>query len=570
MKPHEDPELEHLRDEIHQLERRVEALEHSGPAHSSRMPGLEPTPLMGAQALAGGPDLGLPNAVPIAGRAVLGLAGAYLLRALAESGAVPTLVVVAAAILYAATWLFFSIRTHEDDAFAGSTYGITAALILAPLLWEATVRFNVLPPGGTAAILIAFIVLVSALTWSRNPGIVTAVTTLSMVLLALALMLKTGDLVPFIAALLVIALVVEVGACHGAGNKMRVPVALDADFAIWLLLYLFSRSGGLPQDYKPIAPATCLAICAAFFLIYTVSIPWRAVVLHRTLSVFEIAQCAAAFALATEGALQVTQGEAAPTIGALSAIAGAACYFTAFIRFAWGTQAGAQAAPRRNHQVFAAWGAALSLVACALILPASLLTPIWSAAAVIATLTGARASQPTLGIHGAVYLLAAGLAAGFPSIVLNAFTGSPLEPVTPGLWIIAIAAVCCYAAWGNKPVRISLVSALLAGVSLGALLILAVLPLLFGQPTVSVLATARTLVTCALALAFSFAGSRTDRRELVWIGYTAIALGTVKLLLEDFRQSHPAALAISLVCYGAMLIVVPKLAGKTACAKKEA
>jgi hypothetical protein len=550
MKPHEDPELEHLREEIHQLERRVEALEHScaSPIQSPQ--------LIGAEAFAGAPSLGLPNAVPIAGRAVLGLAGAYLLRALAESGAVPTLVVVAVAILYAATWLFFSVRTHEDDAFAGSTYGITAALILAPLLWEATVRFNVLPPAATAGILIAFIVLVSALTWSRNPGMVTAVTTLSMVLLAIALMLKTADLIPFIAALLVIALVVEVGACHGAGNKMRVPVALAADFAIWLLLYLLSRAGGLPQDYRAIAPATCVLVCAAFFLIYAISIPWRAVVLRRTLSIFEIAQCAAAFALATEGALQITQGEAAPTIGALSAVAGAACYFTAFIRFA-------AHAPRRNHHVFAAWGAALCLVACALILPASLLTPIWSAAAVIATLAGARASQLTLGIHGAVYLLAAGLAAGFPAMALNAFTGSPLEPVTPGLWMVAIAAVCCYAAWGKKPARISLVSALLAGVSLGALLILGLLPVLFGQPSVSVLATARTLVTCALALAFSFAGSRTGRRELVWIGYTAIALGTVKLLLEDFRQSHPAALAISLVCYGAMLIVVPKLAGKS-------
>ncbi|MGD1069821.1 MAG: hypothetical protein ABSB15_06745 [Bryobacteraceae bacterium] len=560
MKPHEDPELEHLRDEIHQLERRVEALEHSGVAH------LEPASLIGAEVFAGAPALGLPNAVPIAGKAVLGLAGAYLLRALAESGAVPALLVVAVAILYAATWLFFSVRTHEDDAFAGSTYGITAALILAPLLWEATVRFNVLPPAATAGILIAFIVLVSALTWSRNPGIVTAVTTLSTILLALALMLRTGDVVPFAAAILVIACVVEVGACHGAGNKMRVPVALAADFAVWLLLYLLSRHGGLPQDYKPIASAASLLLCAAFFLIYAISIPWRAVILHRTLSIFEIAQCAAAFALATEGALQITQGEAAPSIGALSAIAGAACYFTAFIRFA--DRGVPEKWQRRNHHVFAAWGAALCLVACALILPASLLTPIWSVAAVIATLAGARAHQPTLGIHGAVYLLAAGLAAGLPTIALNAFTGAPLEPVTPSLWIMTIASVCCYAAWGNKPARVSLVSALLAGVSLGALLILTSLPLLFGQPTVSVLATARTLVTCALALAFSFAGSRSGRRELVWIGYTAIALGTVKLLLEDFRQSHPAALAISLVCYGAMLIALPKLAGKSACATK--
>ena len=72
-----------------------------------------------------------------------------------------------------------------------------------------------------------------------------------------------------------------------------------------------------------------------------------------------------------------------------------------------------------------------------------------------------------------------------------------------------------------------------------------------------------------MALGFGFAGSRTGHRELVWISYAAIALGTVKLLLEDFRQSHPAALALSLLCYGALLILVPKLATKTPVNKLE-
>jgi hypothetical protein len=40
-------------------------------------------------------------------------------------------------------------------------------------------------------------------------------------------------------------------------------------------------------------------------------------------------------------------------------------------------------------------------------------------------------------------------------------------------------------------------------------------------------------------------------------------MGSVKLLLEDFRHSSPAALAISLVCYGAVLIVAPRLARNT-------
>jgi hypothetical protein len=287
---------------------------------------------------------------------------------------------------------------------------------------------------------------------------------------------------------------------------------------------------------------------------------WRTVVLRRAISAFEIGQSAVAVTLAMVGALEITQGRAAAFVGSLSAIACAACYFTAFIRFA--------DSPRRNHHFFASWGAVFGLAACFLILPESLLTPIWSAAAVVATLAGARALRQTLVSHGAVYLLAAGLIAGFPGTILNAYTGAALGPATPALWNMAIAAICCYAACcyaksETMPAKASVVSGLFAAVSVGALLILVALPLIERTPTASLLATARTLVTCVLALALGFSGSRTGRRELVWISYAAIALGTVKLLFEDFRQSHPAALAVSLVCYGAMLILMPRLSGKT-------
>jgi hypothetical protein len=236
------------------------------------------------------------------------------------------------------------------------------------------------------------------------------------------------------------------------------------------------------------------------------------------------------------------------------AIACTACYFTAFVRFA--------DSERRNHHVFASWGLALGLVACALILPAAELTPIWSVAAVTAMFAGARLSQPTLSLHGAVYLLAAGLISGFPAMILNAFTGETLEPATSVVWIMAVSASCGYAAClfaKSGPVKVNVVPALLAAISIGALLILVVIPLIVGNPTPSFLATARTLIICTLAMAFGFTGSWTGHRELVWVCYVAIALGTVKLVMEDFRQGHPAALAVSLVSYGAVLILAPKL-----------
>lgn len=553
MKLHEvEPlEIDHLRDELHQLEQRVAALEAR---NEPRAEALTPVPAPIADSPAETvSDLGLPNAIQVAGRAILGLAGAFLLRALAEAGAVPRLLVVAVAILYAAAWLIFAVRTRVRDAVAGVAYGLTAALIFAPLLWEATMRLDVLPPAVTASILAAFVALVFALAWPGDAGAIVSITTVSSLFTAIALMIGTGKLIPFAAAVLAIACIIEAGVWRGYQRSLRVAAAMAADLTIWLVVYILTRPAGASENYAPVGMATSLALCALLFLIYAASIASRAVTLRRVFTVFEIVQLSFAFALAVGGALAVTQGAAAPLVGALSAVASATCYFTAFLRFP---------ESRRNHYVFASWGLALSFVACILILPESLLTLVWSAAAVVATLAGTRAGHPVLGIHGAFYLVATGLISGVPRSILNAFTASTLESCPIALWILAVSAACCYAAWGRKPAKASVVSALLLAVSVGALLILGGVPLIAAYPTASLLATTRTAVTCALALALRVAGSRTYRRELIWVSYAAIGLGAVKLLLEDFRQSHPAALAVSLLCYGAFLILAPRFSGR--------
>lgn len=559
MKPqpqHEDEhlDLDSLREELHCLARRVDALEHREPREQATRPAPD------LAAVPAGLNYALPTmptAIPAAGRAVLGLAGAYLLRALAESGAMPMRVVVLAAILYAVTWLIFSVRTRQPDAFGSTLYGITAALILAPLLWEATVRFSVLPPIASAGILVTFLALSYALAWSRTSDAVTIVTTLATLVTAVVLMVQTGDLVPFAAAILAIACVIEASAAGGHARNMRVPAAVAADFAIWLIYFVMTRPNGVPEHYKPVSVTTSLVLGALLLLAYVVTVVWRAVVLRQAVAVGYILQVITAFTLAVGGALVITQGRSAASVGGLCAIAGAACYFIAFLRFG--------DSERRNHYLFASWAAALSLMACALILPANELTLIWSAAAVLAMAVGVRARQVTLRIHGTLYLLAAVLILGFPGAILNAFTGTTLGSANPALWIVAVSASLCYAAcfFGKSgPMTVNVVPALLSAASIGALLILVVVPFIGGNPTPSFLAAARTLIICALAAASGFIGSRTGRRELVWVSYAAIALGTVKLVMEDFQQSRPAALATSLVCYGAVLILVPKLSAR--------
>jgi len=96
--------LERLTTRLEVLELRVYTLEHSSDA-----PGEAAVPrseqARGSQAsapLSIAPEGGM---FPVLGRAMLGMAGAYVLRAVAESSSLPRLAVAALAFAYAIMWL---------------------------------------------------------------------------------------------------------------------------------------------------------------------------------------------------------------------------------------------------------------------------------------------------------------------------------------------------------------------------------------------------------------------------------------------------------------------------------
>jgi hypothetical protein len=143
-------DVEQLSERLRQLEQRVSALEGQ-PANAAAAPSTlaSPAPATFALQRPRAPETwrGFPGAnvssgaLPVVGKAVLAIAGAYLLRAAAESQILPKLPLLVLAILYAGMWLVWAIRIHAGNHFASATYAITAAMILAPLLWESTVRF---------------------------------------------------------------------------------------------------------------------------------------------------------------------------------------------------------------------------------------------------------------------------------------------------------------------------------------------------------------------------------------------------------------------------------------------
>jgi hypothetical protein len=490
----------------------------------------------------------------VLGRAVLGLAGAYLLRAAAEIGAAPR-AVAAFAVLYAFAWLVWAFRALRRSQIAGTTFTITSALILMPLLWEGSVRFGTLAPEVTAAIL--FVFFLAGLFGMEFRSIAPVRTTVPLVctsaavLTSLILMVATGDLLPFDAALLGAAALVELRAAAGKSRGLRAIAAIGADTAIGVLLLLASTSEGWPDHYRAIRTELCLCLVAALAVIYSASAAWNSAIKRVPMRTGEIVQLAVTWLLAVFGTLRLTHSRGAPALGVICALACGACYLTAFWRLAEG--------PRRNQVVLGGWGLGLGLASCALLLPPLDAMLILSAGAVVSLGVGSRLHRTELIVHGDLYLLAAALVSALPLRFAGAFAGERLDPPSLPVWVAAISAACCYAAClaaaRDISPRASVLPALILAASAGSLLVLTVGPGLGAHS----LAAFRTLVICVFALGLAFAGSRASRRELIWISYAAIALGTIKLVLEDLRRSTPAALAVSLVFYGVLLILVPKL-----------
>ncbi len=582
-------DVEQLSERLRELEQRVSALEGQ-PANAAAAPApatfaaSSPVPLTPDVSIPGSFALRRPRApetwrgfpgpsvsagtLPVLGTAVLGIAGAYLLRAVAGWGTILRLPVLILAIVYAGMWLVWAVRTHAVSSFASVTYAITAAVILSPLLWESTVSFQIVRPTFTAAVLVAFVVLALALAWRQNLQAIPWVATLAAVTTALALIVATHELVPFTVALLAVALVTEAASCLGHRLRVRVVPAMAADFAVWLLIYLMTSPEGVPAEYPPVGATTITALCLALLAIYGGSLGLRNFGLRHRLTIFEIAQGVVAVVLATFGILRASPGSAA-ALGAFFLLVAAACYWGALSRFVG-------EAHHRNRRVCANYAAALVLAGSWLLFPASLLAPFWSLAAVAAAFLYMRTGKLSLGTHLSFYLLAAGTLSGLLNLAGNALAGTVPSTVEGGAWVVALSAGLCYAIglrgsagqraesqqaneW--KPRLLWIVPCtLVAGVG-AALAVMASVRLgsAGGALNASGLSVVRTVVICSVALILGFSGSRLKRAELLWVAYVAIGFGTLKLLFEDLRFGSAASLVASLFCYGLILILIPRL-----------
>ena len=313
-----------------------------------------------------------------------------------------------------------------------------------------------------------------------------------------------------------------------------------------------------------------LLVQMTLLVAYLASIAVRTLVRGRNVIPFEVVQTIAALAVGLGGAIAVTRatGAGTMTLGVANLIVGAACYAVAVAFLDRRQDRG------RNVYFYTTLGLVLVLVGSDLLLPDFARDLTFAALAVITCALWGRGGRLFLLLHGAAYILAAGIVSGAVGYAVWAFIGSSAGAwAPPGLGVPVVAAAGLLAAWlasadtreGPHPharwPRLMII--LVAVAATGAVAVGFLAPAVAGAPSgpvdPGVLATLRTVVLAVAALAVAWIGRHAGFGEWAWLVYPLLVLTGLKMVAQDFMQSRPSTMFVALALYGIALIVAPRL-----------
>ncbi len=500
------------------------------------------------------------RALSLGGRTLLVLAGAFVLRALTDSGRIPAWMGVALGFLYAGAWIAMADRaSRAGEALSAGFHAAAAVVIGFPLLFEGATRFRLFSPGGAAAMLGALTgvaLLVASLRGMRAQAwIVTAGGALT----ALGLMASSGALVPGALYLALLgAATLWIGYVRD-WTLLRWPVAVIADL-VALLVAVHSLDRGSEEG-----PASALLVLAALVALYLGSIATRTLYMARKVVPFEMLQTAAVLAVGIGGAVWVAlrTGLGQAGFGVAAIAFGAAAYAVAFAFVA-------RQRIRENFYFYTTVGIVLVVAGVALLLGEPGRSLAFSALTLALAELSRRQRSRTLASHAAAYALSAALASGLVAGAFSAlFVGGTIS-WSPGLAGVAALLAAAGCAWVTgrvprtgpleriPPLVVELV--VLLGAAAAAVAWLA--PVVAGSgagTSPGALATLRTAALVAAVFGATLAGRTPAFDEAAWLAYPLLGVGGLKILLEDLPRGRPASLVLGFAFYGLALILVPRL-----------
>jgi hypothetical protein len=504
--------------------------------------------------------------VALAGRTLLVLAGAYVARALTDARAVPASVGVALGLAYAVFWQLTAVReARAERRESAGFHTMASSLIAFPLVWEATARFGLVGPGAACAALLALFALGLGVAWRESLTVGAWLTTGLTLATAVALLAATHDLVAVFVVLLAVAAALEWLAYRERWLALRWCAALVLDAVAFLLVALVTRPQGLPEGYAPLAPPLAAGALLMLPGLYGVSLAARTMRLERAVTPFEVVQGSLAIVLGFGGASRVlvAHGGGTTLLGVLALLLGALCYGAAF------AFAERRAGQGRNFYFYATAGGLLALGGANVVASGEALPFALGGLGLLAAAFGRRFDRMTLRVHAAFYLAAGALETGLFVACVQALSGRSAGNLPPLAWASAAAAAVGWSVLATDPgaprsgrarapqLLLATLAVFAVGKALQAMLWTALGERVAGDPGVA--AVLRTAVLAALALVLAACSRRGAWPELGWLVYPLVALGGVKLLVQDLRDGRPATLVVSLALYGAVLVLAPRL-----------
>lgn len=558
--------LAELAESLRRIDQRVSALERAGVAAPgvARRPAPSTAPAEAAGAVQADAVVG--RALPLVGRTLLVLAGAFVLRALTDSGAVPAWLGVGLGFTYAGTWIAIADRAgRAGRSMSAGFHGLAAVLIGFPLLFEAASRFRLLGPVPAAAALTLLTAVALAVAARRSLQGLAWVTALGGIATAVALGIASrGRIAPATLYLVLLGVATLWLGYVRDWVFLRWPVAVVAD----LMAVVVAVQGA--DAAAPDGPRAALLVLAALIGLYLAAIAARTLVLGRKVVPFELVQAAAVVLVGLGGAVFVATrtGMGRSGFGIVTAAFGAAAYAVAFA-FVERRQR-----IRANFYFYSTVAVVLVLAGTGLLLSGSALALLWAGLCVVAAAASRRQRSLTLGAHAAAYAVGAAVATGLlPRAVEAAFVSSTVSWTPSAASVVVLVAVAA-SAWltGTLAVRTSALERIpqlllvsTVAVSAMGVAIAWLVPVFSGaDPAASAgaVATVRTAVLVAGTLLLAWTGRLEAWMEAGWLAYPALAVTGLKIVLEDVPRSRPATLFLSFGMYGAALILVPRLRGR--------
>ena len=503
--------------------------------------------------------------IAFAGRAVVAMGGAYLLRALSDSHVLPLVGGVALAFAYAACWLAAADRDGGRGRVASAIFhAVVASSITFPLIWEATSRFSILTAPQSAAAVGAATLAILGVALHRQLQAIAWLAVVPALTATVALTTSTGETIPFATCLVVLGVATLWVGYAWDWIGLRWPVALIADLTVLALAF---GAVGVEANGATDSALGVLSVQMLLLNGYVGSVAIRTIVRARDVIAFEIVQTAAALLVGLGGAVYVAQlsGTGVEALALLNLGFGAGCYAVAFVFV--------RDRPR-NFYFYSTLALLLVVAGAWLLLPPTSLAVAFDALALASTWMAARVGRVALTAHAAMYLSAAAVASHLLSLSAQALAGPVVatwQPMpAPALATLGAVAICWY--WPTPGRAAMPPHEWVPRVLIAVLLVLAgagwivgaATPLLAGIPgrdaDSGVVATIRTTALATAAVLFGRFGRDARFRESLWLLYPVLLVGGLKLLVEDFPQSKPATLFVALGVYGGALIVAPRIA----------